>query len=73
MAARRDAQTDVKYADWFDRTPRAGYLLQRGDGRALPAIVGVPVHVEDLLSIHRHDPRQDAFLGNTGTGINTAT
>lgn len=40
------------------------YLLQGSDGGALPSIVGVPVHVENLLPIHRHDPRQNTFLDN---------
>lgn len=38
------------------------YLFQRGDGGALSAVVGVPVHVQNLFPIHRHDPGQNAFL-----------
>lgn len=40
------------------------YLFQRGDGGALSAVVGVPVHVQNLFPIHRHDPGQNAFLHN---------
>lgn len=32
------------------------YILQRGDRGTLSTIVRVPVHVQDLLSLHRHDP-----------------
>lgn len=41
------------------------YLFQRCNGRAFPTIVGVPVHVQNLFPIHRHDPRQNAFLHET--------
>lgn len=48
------------------------YILQRGDGGALPAIVRVPVHVQHLLPLHGHDPRQDAFLQETQqSSVNT--
>lgn len=42
---------------------KKSYLLKGCDRRALTPIVGVSVHVQHLLSIHRHDARQDAFLG----------
>lgn len=32
------------------------HILERGDGGALSTVVRVPVHVQDLLSLHRHDP-----------------
>lgn len=53
---------DIKYIDWFHRSREARYLFQRGDGGALSTIVGVSVHVQNLFPIHRHDPRQNAFL-----------
>lgn len=41
------------------------YILQRSDGGTIPSIVRVPVHVQNLLPLHWHDPRQDAFLEET--------
>lgn len=49
----------------FFGTVKWTYILQRGDGGALSSVVRVPVHVQDLLPLHRHDPRQDAFLWET--------
>jgi len=49
------------------RTQQAGvslrtYVLQGCNGCAFPSVVRVTIHVKDFLSIHRHDPREDAFL-----------
>lgn len=62
----RDKLKDIKiYWFVFSFIPGASYLLQGSDGRALPTIVGVPVHVQNLFPIHRHDPRKNAFLPKT--------
>lgn len=41
------------------------YLLQRRDRGALSPVVWVPIHVQNLLPIHRHDPGENALLPNT--------
>ena len=62
---KRAVQRDIKHIDCFLQIPGALYLLQGGDGGALATIVGVPVHVQNLFPVHRHDPGQDAFLHKT--------
>lgn len=62
---KRAVLRDIKHIDWFLQIPGALYLLQGGDGGALATVVRVPVHVQNLFPVHRHDPGQDAFLRKT--------
>lgn len=38
------------------------HLLQGCDGGTFTPIIWIPVHMQDFLPVHGHDPREDAFL-----------